>query len=143
MKLNVDRAGFQNQIVSGQKMSWMVQRQKDQEEQELLRDALSLLRNYGPIWCTEELDSRLDIAVAGRVYSVDKLRAIKAKTTTHSNQMAEVQNLKRQEKQELLRDVRRLLRKYGPLWYDEKLDARLTKSLNKRTKIIELPFKAA
>jgi hypothetical protein len=145
VQVNVERARIKNQIVSGQKMSWRVRQRKDQlrEKQELLRDALSLLRNYGPLWYKEELDSRLAKAVAGRVYSVDRLWAIKAKKTTHSDQMAEVQNVKCQEKQELLRDVWRLLRTYGPLWYDEKLDARLTKSLIKRIEPNKLSLKAA
>jgi hypothetical protein len=50
-----------------------VQRRKEQlgEKERLLRDVLSLLRNYGPVWYTEELDSRLAKAVAGQVQSVD------------------------------------------------------------------------
>ena len=75
MRVDVERASFENQIVGGQKMSRrdrFLPKEQLGENQRLLRDVLSLLRNYGPIWYTEELDSRLAKAVAGRVRGVDR-----------------------------------------------------------------------
>jgi hypothetical protein len=81
MRVDVERASFEKQIVSGQKMSrrdHFLRKEQLREEQRLLRDVLSLLRNYGPLWYTEELDSRLAKAVAGKIHSVDRAAYVPA-----------------------------------------------------------------
>ncbi len=52
-----------------------VQRWEEQlgEKEKLLREVLSLLRNYGPIWYTEELDSRLAKTVGRQVHLMDRV----------------------------------------------------------------------
>jgi hypothetical protein len=51
------------------------------------------------------------------------------KTRSDSKRKASVHTQKKQLQLKLLREVLFLLRKYGPLWYKEELDARLANSV--------------